>query len=315
MRRVIVLSTLLVTVGASTSAFALNTRTWISGTGVDQAGCGPIATPCRTLQYAHDQTSSGGEIDVKDSAGYGSVVITKAINIVGDGSLAGVLAPATGNGITINAGGADKIILRGLTIEGAAVGYNGIVFNSGGALDVANCVIQNFVGTGPAIGNGILLAPASGAPVFTIADTNLSYNGFAGLNYYPATGSAVKSSLVIDHVISTSNPLGILVNTPTISGVTSVTVSNSISAKNDTGIYLSGSLIKADIDLSHADQNRYNGYHIVSGTVTIGRSVGANNGQYGLNNAAGTVSSYGDNRFAGNGSGATSGTIEPAVLH
>ena len=57
----------------STHAFAANNRTWISGKGVDQAGCGPVATPCRTLQYAHDNTNAGGEINVLDPAGYGSV--------------------------------------------------------------------------------------------------------------------------------------------------------------------------------------------------------------------------------------------------
>lgn len=60
------------------SAHALNARTWISGKGTDQVSCGPVSNPCRTLQYAHDNTSAGGEIDVLDPAGYGSVTITKA---------------------------------------------------------------------------------------------------------------------------------------------------------------------------------------------------------------------------------------------
>ena len=81
---------------SSFPALALTTRTWISGKGVDQAGCGPIATPCCTLQYAHDNTADSGEIDVLDSAGYGSLRIGKSISIVSDGALAGVLAPADG---------------------------------------------------------------------------------------------------------------------------------------------------------------------------------------------------------------------------
>ena len=89
---------------AAPAASALNARTWISGKGVDQAGCGPAASPCRSLQYAHDQTSAGGEIDILDAAGYGSLVITKAISIVNDGAgLAGVLA-AGGRAIEINCG-------------------------------------------------------------------------------------------------------------------------------------------------------------------------------------------------------------------
>ena len=60
---------------AWTPASAANLRTWVSGRGADQAGCGPIATPCRTLQYAHDNTTAGGEINVLDAAGYGSLAI------------------------------------------------------------------------------------------------------------------------------------------------------------------------------------------------------------------------------------------------
>ena len=157
-----------------TQAHALNTRTWISGTGVDQAGCDPIATPCRSLQFAHDQTSAGGEIDVKDSAGYGSVAITKAIAIVGDGSLAGVLAPANGNAITISAGSSDKIVLRGLTIEGAGSASYGILFNSAGTLDISDCTIQNFTG------DGILLRPTVGTPALFVTNTVSVHNANHG---------------------------------------------------------------------------------------------------------------------------------------
>lgn len=138
--------TLLVTglsVGAASSAHALNARTWISGKGVDQANCGPVASPCRTLQFAHDQTSAGGEINVLDPAGYGAVTIGKAINIVNEGvGVAGVLASTGNNAVTVNAPNGDTVILRGLTIEGAGVGANGVVFNSGAGLQVSNCFIR-----------------------------------------------------------------------------------------------------------------------------------------------------------------------------
>ena len=55
---------------------------------------------------------------MKDSAGYGSITITKAVSIVGDGSLAGILASSGQDAITINAGASDVVELRGLKIEG-----------------------------------------------------------------------------------------------------------------------------------------------------------------------------------------------------
>jgi hypothetical protein len=37
------------------------------------------------LQKAHDRTNPGGEVNMLDAAGYGSVVISKSISIVNDG--------------------------------------------------------------------------------------------------------------------------------------------------------------------------------------------------------------------------------------
>src|SRR5664279_27458 len=55
-------------------ASAQNARSFVSGHGSDSAGC-TLAAPCRTFQHAHDQTNSGGEIDVLDAAGYGTLNI------------------------------------------------------------------------------------------------------------------------------------------------------------------------------------------------------------------------------------------------
>src|SRR5580692_10663600 len=93
-------------------------RVWVSGHGVDQAGCGAPTAPCRSLQYVHDNiVGAGGEIDILDPAGYGAVTITKAISIVNDGVGTAGVQSSSGNGITINAGPADAIYLRGLTID------------------------------------------------------------------------------------------------------------------------------------------------------------------------------------------------------
>ena len=112
----------LLALGLSTApAHALNTRSFISANGLDTNACTRTA-PCRTLQKAHDETNAGGEINMLDPAGYGTVTITKSISIVNDGvGSAGVLVPPGGIGITVNAGASDRINLRGLIIEGAGV--------------------------------------------------------------------------------------------------------------------------------------------------------------------------------------------------
>jgi hypothetical protein len=47
-------------------------RTWVSGKGTDAGAC-PVTTPCRTFAFALTQTAAGGEIDVLDPPGYGTV--------------------------------------------------------------------------------------------------------------------------------------------------------------------------------------------------------------------------------------------------
>ena len=298
-----------------TPAHALNTRTWISGTGIDQAGCGPIATPCRSLQYAHDATAASGEIDVKDSAGYGSVVITKAITIIGDGSLAGVLAGAGENAITVNAGPTESVTLRGLTIEGAGVGANGIVFHTGAKLDVSNCLVQNFVGGGQTVGNGILLQPSSGNPTLLISGTRLSRNGYAGLFYLAPSGATGTPAMVIDGVVATDNAIGLAFNGSTLMTLPTVMVSSSIASKNTNAGFSFGPDINATADLCAADYNGTDGYLVSnSTTLAIGRSRGIGNAHNGINASAGNLYSFQNSEFLRNGSGDVSGTITPVSL-
>ena len=105
-------------------AQAQNTRSFVSPTGSDSNNC-TLGTPCRTLQAAFNVTNAGGEIAVLGTAGYGVLTINKAISIVNPGAFeAGIAVPSGGTGIVINAGSTDAISLRGLTIEGAGVGYD-----------------------------------------------------------------------------------------------------------------------------------------------------------------------------------------------
>lgn len=284
-------------------AQALNTRTWISGKGVDQAGCGPVVSPCRTLQYAHDNTSAGGEIDVLDPAGYGSVKINRAISIINDGvGTAGVLPASGQNGIEINTTGA--VVLRGLTIEGAGIGRNGIDFLGGDSLTITNCIVQNFVGNDNYSGNGILLVPISGTPIITITNTMVSDNQYIGLSYLPTiSGSAF---LTLDHVTATRNKVvGIAIYTFNSSGAPAVgSISNSLASNSVTGIQVDGGTFM--LDNVQAFQNNVGVY--VNGTnaqpafVSIARSTAANNVASNVGNdvkqeGVGALISYGDNHF------------------
>ena len=123
-------------------AFAQATRTWVSGVG-DDANPGSRTAPCKTFAGVLSKTAAGGEIDALDPAGFGGVTITKAITIDGGGNLASVLVSGT-NGIVINAGDADVVILRNLSLEGLTTGLSAIRILKAGAVHIENCTIKGF---------------------------------------------------------------------------------------------------------------------------------------------------------------------------
>src|SRR3954451_13476340 len=102
--------TLSVAVGATyaTPAAAQATRTWVSGVG-DDANPGSRTAPCKTFAGAISKTAPGGEIDAIDPGGFGTLTITKAITIDGQGTFASILGSGT-TGITINATGANDVV-------------------------------------------------------------------------------------------------------------------------------------------------------------------------------------------------------------
>src|SRR4029077_9181497 len=114
---------------AAAPANAQATRTWVSGVGDDVNPCSRTA-PCKTFAGTISKTAAGGEIDVLDPGGFGAGTITKGITIEGTPFLAGVLVSGT-NGIVVSAGATDRVVIRGLDIDGLGTGLQGIRFTSG----------------------------------------------------------------------------------------------------------------------------------------------------------------------------------------
>src|SRR5262249_43006089 len=209
-------------------AHAQLARTFVSSFGSDSNDCNR-ATPCRTFQRAHDNTLPLGEITVLDPGGYGAVTITQAISITNDGvGEAGVLVSGGATGITVNAAASDAVSLRGLTVKGIGFGGgNGIVFNSGAALNVENCAIRSMSGT--TTGEGILFQP-NGVSHLAVLNTIVADNGFDGIVIRPTGSGAVTADLrrvrLIDNQLD-----GLQVDNPS-PGTISAIVRDSISAGN-----------------------------------------------------------------------------------
>ena len=226
-------------------AHAQATRTWVSGVGDDANPCSRTA-PCKTFAGAISKTAAGGEINCLDPAGFGGVTITKAITIDCFHTEGGVLAAGT-NGVNVHAGGSDRIILRGLDINGVGSGLTGIVLTSGGSLHVEDSVISGMQnGINIAAGNevyikntyirnnsniGVLISSGGAVNVVVEKTTveNQTHGLYAGANARVITRGSVYSG---------HSNIGILA----LGGgsAADVNVDNCIVSNNGVGLYSSG---------------------------------------------------------------------------
>jgi len=168
--------------GVTSTAQAQANRVFASArTGSDANSCSNIATPCQTLQGAVNQVAAGGAVLVLDTGGYGPLSINKAVSIEAPPGIEAFIHPPSGAAITILAGGADVVVLRGLTLSVGT--FYGIDFISGGTLHVERCVIQGFM-------EG-LIASRSGATVNSdifVEDTVIRDCTNNGINLRATTG-------------------------------------------------------------------------------------------------------------------------------
>jgi hypothetical protein len=176
-----VLAIALCTIAFASIAQAQASRTWVSGVGDDANPCSRTA-PCKTFAGAISKTAPGGEIDALDPAGYGAVTITKGITIDGGGGqVASVLVSGT-NGIVVQAGASDTVILRNLRINGIGTGINGIRFLAGKALIVESCDIFGFTT------NGIDVSLGAANSLVFVTNTTVVNCGGDGLSALTTVG-------------------------------------------------------------------------------------------------------------------------------
>jgi len=272
-------------------AGAQASRTWVSGVGDDVNPCSRTA-PCKTFAGAISKTAAGGEIDALDPAGYGAVTITKAITIDGGGGqVASVLVSGT-NGIVVQAGPSDVVILRNLRINGIGTGINGIRWLAGKALTVENCDIFGFTT------NGIDIAKADGGKAF-VHNTVVQNVGQAGISVVNSTtnvsvdiddsrfdlgflgvfAGAFSRVTVTNSIVSGNGSAGFIASAT--AGTAELNVTNSTSSNNITGVQAGGGPFPATTRISN---------------VTLHGNL---NGM--LTAANGTLKSFGNNFNSGSG--------------
>ena len=263
-------------------AQAQATRTWVSGVGDDANPCSRTA-PCKTFAGAISKTAIGGEINCLDPGGFGAVTITKAITIDCRHTLGSVLA-AGSNGIIVNAPANAKIVLRGLDINGAGSGLDGIRFLAAGSLHVEDLVISGMQ-------NGIDIS--AGAEIY-IKNSYIRNNSNIGV--YVA-GSALVNA-VIEKTTVENQAYGLVV------GANSrvITRGSVYSGNTNAGVLAQGSGSAAEVNVDSCIVNN-NGIGLYSGTQGLLRvansSISGNNTGVSIA-GSGIAATFSDNKLQGN---------------
>jgi len=278
----------------TTAAQAAN-ETWVSGTGSD-AGICPRTAPCRTFQFAHDQTSNRGAINVLTSGNFGPLTINRPISIVAQGVEAVINTGVSGAGITVQAGGSAIVSLRGLTIDMRGTANHGISFVSGGALHIHDCVIRRTE-------DGIRFAPIAGTPELYVTDTIVADAGQSA-NIYVQPIEFAGARVVLDRVrVENGSNAGIVFTGSFTSGTTTATVRDSVSSGSPIGIWAHEPEGTVNVMVDRTALVNNNTGVLSQGAdavIRIGDSTVTGNGT-GLQPSGGLIFSYGTNKINGNG--------------
>jgi hypothetical protein len=291
-----VLATALACSLASTPAHA-RARVFVASYGNDSNPC-TFGSPCKTLQQAVNVVDAGGEVTAIDSAGFGPINISRSVTITSpDGVEAGIVPPFDGDAIAINAGSTDAVVLRGLTLEGAGVGRNGVNFATGGSLTIMNCVMKDFLNDGIA-----LFLQESGTATFAVTNTTVTNNRFQGLSYSSFSNSP-NVRIVVDHVVATGNGVGLEFSGISGNGAADIAITNSVASNNTIGIFISGgNALTISIDNATVSGNTTTGIDAdPPASVLLNHSVIQGNGTGTLDATSNTFYTYGTNLIDLNG--------------
>jgi hypothetical protein len=263
------------------AAQAQATRTWVSGVGDDANPCSRTA-PCKTFAGAISKTTAAGEISVLDPGVFGAVTITKSMTIDGQGQLSSITYASSTNGITINAGANDIVIVRNISLDGVGSGGDGIRLLNAGQLIVDGVTISG----GTQFGIDVLTGTSARV---VVSNTSIS-QGMAGVKL--ATGNV---SALLDRVSIRGTTTGV----DAVSGT--VEIVNSVIAQNTSfGVYAEGGTI--DVETSMLTGNGVAVQSQTGSLVRISNSDLYNNGA-GFGCGGGAIASAQNNRKGGNTGG------------
>ena len=304
--KLLVIATFLLAFASAAQAQA--TRTWVSGVGDDVNPCSRTA-PCKTFAGAISKTAAGGEIDVLDPGGFGTVTITKSITIDGTwGSGFGSILSSGVSGVNVNDSASASpntivVTLRKLSINGAGttLGTNGVNFTSGKSVNIEHCEIFNFSQ------NAVRVATTAASIGYELHMRDVDiYNCATGVNLSATGGGSFISAQMDELSIKHANPTsgdGVILGTNS-AGI----LRNSYIEFQDRGVDVAGGFGVSIVNCTIASCTT--GINLAAATSRITHSAIVAN-VTGVNFAGGTLRSYGDNVYDGNTNNFVGGAISP----
>lgn len=208
------------------SSAAAAPTSWVYGWGDDLNPCSRTA-PCATVNRALEETDEGGVVRAIDAGDYGRVMVTKSVTI----DLAGlglIAADNPGeNGIVIDAGANDDVVVRGVSVVGNdACDTNGIDVRNAHSVTLEDIQVSGH-------STAILIDPNATSPSVLIDRAAVRDNCRAGVDAAPAEG---RSASVVVRA-STISRSGTGVNA---SGVSHTWLFGSTITANTVGISAAG---------------------------------------------------------------------------
>ena len=279
------------------SAFGQASRTWVSGVGDDFNPCSRLA-PCKTFTGAATKTAAGGEINILDPGGFGSLLITKSLTVKGHGATAGIAAGGL-NGVVINAAPTDKVTLKGLdingvTLSGPPLSETGVKVLSAKRVKLKNLDVFKFRA-------GVAVLPTSPNTRVVMTGSEIDDNG-VGVIAAPAVGGDGARVTLRNNEI-TDNACGITATSHGANGAVpdatancgaagytgfrrpvSVSAFRNLISDNGNGVFARGLLTTTEFGANDIIGNGLAGFRAVN---------------------QGVIRSYGDNHLSGNGPNST----------
>lgn len=278
---------------STTLAAPQSTTRYVATTGADSGNCSSPASPCATIQYAHDQAAAGDTIQIAAGTYVGNVILNRSLTLEGAAAETTIV---DGNGVESAVqlyDAASALTIRRLTIRnGGAYGIS-----SGGQTLIEEAIIRD---NRPSEGHG------SGVRVWgptTIRHTSI----FSNTGLYGG-GISVSGPLTVTHSVIYNNVVeqaggGIHLNSGAAVLIENSTISGNQSAASGGGINLGASGTTLDLRHVTITANQAGGSNTAGGigsasgtTIHLQQSIIANNiGDHQCSQFNGTWQSLGYN--------------------